>query len=528
MKINLLVVLCLVSFVVTEYTLQFNNNVIDFRLNSYQSVRKIINNETHVQYYIDGYIRTDKVGDPNLPIIRRAFLGQNISFEILDFKLNSRTTSRIIPIRRYSNRCKFREYPWIFSDRYFIDEFFPKNIINSFQFYSEKNHKGFILEINPFLYNPVTNELLIIDNLRIRLNDVTFKPLYDTNKAILYRNLFMNYVENLREDKLTILIIAADSYVDVIAPLIKSKSEIYDVIFSKLSNISKTKDPIEIKSYIKNLFLNNSLSNVILIGNVNDIPSHPNDHTEHSDSNYGQMYDMPNVNVHISRISGDKISIIRQINKIIWYDKLSEIDLESYQGIASAQGQIDLPTDCQFMDILNKMIANEKKIKKTFYKQCGPNANKTNVIDHINRGLTFINYIGHGSGTSWVTTNFDVNDAKNLKNVYNNSIVIDVSCSNGDLTINPCLAESMMTGGLNNSGVLSMYSSIPFAEWFPPVYMQYFAYFILKNRNLDRKITIGDITYGGSLMSCVLYPAGCRHLIDGYILYGDGSIYIKN
>lgn len=510
---------------VCSYTINYHNNIIYFSLDNYSVKSKILNGKEYTKYFVDNFIRTDFSGDPDIPVIRRAFIGNRLSFEIVRTKSKIIKTKRILPIPEYPNRCGESQLVFFFSEKYFINEFIPEKSISYFPFYQEKNHSGYILEIHPFQYNAVTNEIMITEELIIRLIEENPNIVYSKSRINLYKNLFMNLYGQISEEKETLLIIYADKHEKLINLLIEMKEKYYTVITSSLSQITLTSNTTEIKNFIRKLYLEQNLSNVILIGSVDDIPSYPNDNTGYSDANYGQMYDAPNVNVYISRISGNDNDIYRQVRKNAWYSNLKSIENRFYQGIASAESFGDMPTDCGFMKILHQMIEDDKK-EETFYLECDPKANKSTIIENINTGLHYINYIGHGSGQKWVTSEFSIDDTFRLKNYFNNSIVIDVSCSNGDFTYHPCLAESMMFGAPEYAGVLAMYSSIPRAEWFPPVYMQYFAHYLIKNKDKELIATIGDMMYGGSIMACVLYPNGCRHLIDGYILYGDSSLFI--
>ena len=54
------------------------------------------------------------------------------------------------------------------------------------------------------------------------------------------------------------------------------------------------------------------------------------------------------------------------------------------------------------------------------------------VSDAVNDGRSVINYIGHGSKTSWVSSRFNTGDIENLENGRMLPYIWSVACVNGD------------------------------------------------------------------------------------------------
>ncbi len=77
----------------------------------------------------------------------------------------------------------------------------------------------------------------------------------------------------------------------------------------------------------------------------------------------------------------------------------------------------------------------------------GPVATPQTLINSLNDGRYVLNYIGHGSGTSWSNTGFSVTNAYQLANGWKNPYLCDVACLNGNFTLNECLAEALLRAG---------------------------------------------------------------------------------
>ena len=538
-QLKCLLLLVVVFFVSSNYTLSVRNNIIKFELHDYSEREIVIGSKGYSKFTIDNSIRTDKIGYPDLPVIRKPLLGFDLSFEYKTTSGYERETNTIISVRDYGLRCGNRtKAEYLFSDVYYADEYYPSEIVSLKKFYSNKGIiNGYMLEINPISYNPFRKQLIIIHALELELFDLKSdnKINVPTTDYNLFEQLFLNFKDyrnymNKQPDR--ILIISANRFYQSGVRLTKHKQSLgHPVVFKQVSEISPDKNSSEIKAYIKELFNEEaSLKYTILIGNENDIPMMFSEAIySKSDAVYGQLTNETyNVNVFVSRITGkNSYDVDKQLDKIFKYQPNTT---KSYEvlGIASDEIQPGVPTDCDLMRRLHKMInlSNRTRIFN-FELECDPIANKEKIKLFINKGMHFVDYIGHGNGTRWVTSDFNTTDAYNLLNNYVNPIIIDVSCNNGNLPLNPCLAESLLASNEYGSGALSMYSSIPTAEWIPPVHMQYFAHYILHYGNQD--VTVGQMAYGGTLMACVMYPGySCKKLTDGYILYGDGSLLIKN
>ena len=518
---KLILLLFLMHFIYTEkYTLKRENNKLVFKLISYDKIKILYKNSSYDKFIIDSFVNIDNPNFPDLPIIRKPLLGSNLKIKLRPYRFKIINTEKIISIKKPNKRCEKVTSDYSFDDMYSEDMYYPEEIISLKKFHNEKLINNYILEINPFLYNPVKNLLKIITFLELELSDKVSSfditlPMHQLYE-ILFLN-FKNYKFNIVEHDA--LIITSDKYYKEALTLYNHKI----AMNNRNIRIKKTSEITNIKKYIKKMYETKNTKYVILIGNTKDIPIlYSHSIYTHSDSLYG-IFDGNINNVFISRITGNNnLDIINQINKIIRYEKPSTIHNLNYLGIASKDGE---PNDCHFMKRLHKMINDSTASFESFKFNiiCDHEGTKEDLIRYVNKGTNFINYLGHGSGIDWTTTGYNITDNKYLHSPVN-PIIIDVSCLNGNIKLNPCLAESLSTSFLSGTGSLAMYSSIPLADWFPPLYMQYFSYHVLQ---FTRGITsVGQMAYSGTMMACVMYPNNCHNMAHGFILYGDSSMEV--
>lgn len=516
MKILLLL---LFVYVFSHYTLISKNNQIIFKLNKYECEPINYNNEMYIKYIINDAINIDNPSFPDLPIIRKPLLGSDIRYFFISINETSIKTNKIIPIKKQNKRCgNVNIDTYEFNEIYKKNKNYPNDIVNIRKINKEKYVNQYVLEINPFIYNPKKGTLKIINNFVIELTDNVKSFTVTKSDFQLYQTEFLNfnnYKFNFFEE--TSAIIVADRFHESGKKLLEHKI----AMNRKNVNLIKLSEINNIKTYITEEYYKNNLKYVTFIANQKDLPLiYARDINSFSDSVYGIIENLNNV--FISRITGKtKIDIDAQINKIIEYEK-SRINNLNFLGMASNDGN---PNDCFHMNRLHNMI-KESSMNRDQYKfniMCDNNATKHDVIKHINNGINYINYLGHGSGTSWITSNYNTTDNKYLTNVAN-PIVIDISCKNGDIYLDQCLAESLMISKLYRTGTLSMYSSIPLADWFPPLYLQYYSWHMLQYSK--DPISLGQMMYSGTLMSCVMFPKDCNMMSKGFMLYGDSSMEI--
>ncbi|MCX6162022.1 MAG: C25 family cysteine peptidase, partial [Ignavibacteriae bacterium] len=158
----------------------------------------------------------------------------------------------------------------------------------------------------------------------------------------------------------------------------------------------------------------------------------------------------------------------------------------------------------------------------------GPVATPQSLINVLNDGRYVLNYIGHGSGTSWSNTGFAVSNAYQLNNGWKNPFLVDVACLNGNFTLPECLAEALLRAGdtANPKGCASIYASSTNASWVPPCDMQMYAMRLMGNQT--RK-SAGAMSFFGVMKGMDLWGGSTGEglkLMEQYNIFGDCSLLL--
>ena len=100
-------------------------------------------------------------------------------------------------------------------------------------------------------------------------------------------------------------------------------------------------------------------------------------------------------------------------------------------------------------------------------------SNSSTFLEHLNSGVDFFNYIGHGSGFSWPSfaKEVAVSELERWEPSSINPIVIDVACQNGKFNGRGYIGEKMISGhqrfDFKNGAVAYIGGSVDIS-WDPP------------------------------------------------------------
>ncbi|GBD87110.1 Gingipain R1 precursor [bacterium BMS3Abin03] len=269
------------------------------------------------------------------------------------------------------------------------------------------------------------------------------------------------------------------------------------------------------------------LTFVILVGESNQIPTLYGQYEgAASDPCYTKLAGSDAYpDAFISRISpssSDNLDYV--LTKLIKYEKYPDTGPEAVwylkgTGVASDQGD---PPDYERAEWLRDMLMQDMHF--TLVDQIyDPGAGSSEVTNALNDGRSILNYIGHGSGTSWGTTGFNVSKIHQLSNGYKNPFIIDVACVNGDFELGECMEEAWVRAGdtLNPKGAIAAFGASTNASWVPPCDMQNYAIFLLANRQIQ---TVGGACFNGIIHAMDLWGGSTGEglkLMEQYNIMGD-------
>ncbi|MCK9226134.1 MAG: C25 family cysteine peptidase, partial [Candidatus Muirbacterium halophilum] len=365
---------------------------------------------------------------------------------------------------------------------------------------------------------------------------------------------------------------AYDEFYNAAKPLAdwKKKSG-YDVELVKYSEVASNSN--DLKAYFQKKYDNGDLCFVTLVGEYEHIPTMKGKcEGANSDNMYMKLAGDDNIpDAFISRLSAKNIEDVQiQVNKTLEYE-INPADgswATEALGIASNEGN---PKDYIRVDELHTSLKNKlgfTKIWECYAPDAGSGgwywkdensmdseypgvpgtmppmmfksarfdssnntSDKSVIFDAVNSGVSIINYVGHGSDYTWVTSGFSTSDAHKLNNTGKYPIIWDVACVNGALHRDECFAEAWMRTGTPEkpAGAIGIVAGSTNEAWVPPCDWQAE---IIHNQLGEKKNSIGNVVnMYGLLKVAEMYGASDRsegnRLIEQKIYFGEGTVSLR-
>lgn len=438
--------------------------------------------------------------------------------------------------------------PYTFADTYQKDEFYPNTVLAEVsEPFTMHNVQGVNANFNFFQYNPVKQVLRVYKNVTLSMeNSVPESNERVTQTkvpAFLGSTLSRSFINfglmqapldlHVADESGSMLVICYDDFADAAKPWVdwKKKSGI-PVKFVKMSEVGSTAE--DIKTYVKQEFDQGGLSFLHLIGDVDQIPTlRGTVERAHSDQSYGLLAGEDwFLDIIVSRFSAqtaEKVAL--QVDKAIKYESAPDYgDTAAWYkkgiGIASNEGN---PKDWEYANTIRDglMAFTYSEIDQIY----DPNANAAMVTEALNNGRSVINYIGHGSKTSWVTSRFNTGHIAELSNGRMLPYIWSVACVNGDFAgWGESFAEAWLNAGTVESqqGAVAIAAASTNMQWVPPLYWQAETNLVLLTNGTSR--TFGGLSLGGMSKIAEKYGATSRSFkmfVEQTNNFGDGSIKVR-
>jgi hypothetical protein len=431
--------------------------------------------------------------------------------------------------------------PYAFGDAYHIDAFYPGKLVELRDPYILRDHRGVVVDLFPFQYNPATRTLrvyttMMVDVRPVGPGKVNVLRRNDNRKSLrsfndVYRTHFLNDRGTKRYDPLDevgeMLIIANDPWVGTIQPFADHKSAL-GIPTTVVSVSSIGNNATSIKNYIQNMYNTSDLAFVLLVGDSQHIAS-PLDGSDPCDPQYAKVAgadDYPDI--FVGRFSAETSAQVEtQMQRVIEYELGFAPTQDWYwkgTGIASNQGPgDDGEYDNEHEDnIRDLLLANGYTHVDQIYD---PTASAAQVANVLNDGRGVVNYTGHGSSQSWSSSGFSSSDVNALTNNGMLPFIWSVACVNGDFDGQTCFAEAWLraTNSGQPSGAVGVYMSSINQSWDPPMEAQDEFNFCLVDQDY---LCYGGLCCAGSCSMIDVYGSGGVEMYDTWHIFGDPSLRV--
>jgi hypothetical protein len=361
--------------------------------------------------------------------------------------------------------------------------------------YILRDWRGQTLLLQPFQFRAEEGLLRVYTRLEVEVETMpsstginTFSraqppACLDQDFALIYSQRFLNYGATVeRYSPLSgqgrLLIICHDDFLDEMAPFVewkRQKGQVVDLVAK--SSVGSTANAI--LAYVQAQYQSPGLASLLLVGDAEQMPS-PSHSGGSSDPTYAMLAGSDHYpDILVGRFcAATGAQVQTMVRRCVDYERSPEAGADWYRrgtGIGSAEGAgigDDGEADWVHMNgIRTDLLAHGYSQVDQIYD---PGATVSMVSTAVNAGRGFMNYVGHGSVSGWVTTGFSSSNVNALGNENRLPFIVDVACVNGQFAGGTCFAESWMraTRNGNPTGAVGIYASTINQSWAPPMCAQ--------------------------------------------------------
>ena len=514
-----------------------------------------------------------EAGEPDVPsLVIPVVIGDNalMNVEVLDAEYIDYENIEVAPSKGdFPRSINPEDVPYTYGAMYHQDAFYPKEMAKLDEPYIHRDVRGQNMMVTPYLYNPVTKTLRVYNHFVLKMKNVgtdTRNIIANRAKSVvldrefknIYESRYINYAESMTRytaiaDNGELLIICHDDFMTAMEPFVAWKKQIgrpTTMVGTSATGTTAT----AIKSYIQTYYAAHpNLTDILLVGDVAQIPgiyvqaSYGGDnYSGYGDLQYGQLAGNDYYNeVIVGRFCcATEAQVTNHVNKVLNYERdLDETAtwLTIGEGVSKNEGaggghfgeadyvHIDLIRD----DLL---AYNYTEVYRDYTGVTGVSSSAAMVSQHINAGVSIINYCNHGSETGWGVFNYSTSNVNALTNDYKLPYIISVACLNGKYDRNgDCFAEAWMRATNNSTGnptgaIGGMFSYIS-QPWQPPMYGQdEMVDILVESYSNNIKRTMGGVSINGNMRVLDISPSrgDVVGTYNNWILFGDPTLTLRN
>ncbi len=530
-----------------------DRTVIRFDINNFAKESVKIGKDEYYSIVSKGTTLTYEEGSPDLPRICRSITIPNdadVKIKVVASEYEDYKQFPIAPSKGTITRDKDpKDVAYTFGENYKKGHFYPENLVSLSEPFIMRELRGTTITLNAFQYRPSNQTLRVYKSVTVEVvsdgksvvNSIAGNKVQRITKDFepAYANTFINYNEaksatqsimNNPSETGSMLIICHDAFASAMTPFINWKnSKGINTTLVNRSTVSSSNNPTEIKNYIQNYYNQNpSLTYVLLVGDYAQVSS-PAYSDGVSDPTYTKVAGNDNYpDIYVGRFSAETVAHVdTQVQRTIQFEQNGYNQAAYFKkglGIASSESAGG-ESDIQHMNIIRTNLLNAGyTLVDSVYD---PGATASSVTTSLNAGRGIINYVGHGSETSWVTSGFNNTNVANLQNAGQLPFIVSVACVNGKFQQTAqCFAEAWMrskNSSGNPVGAIATLMSTVNQPWVPPMIGQDGIISLLTN---NQRISFGGLAYCGQTQMIDNGTSSDLLTFHTWTLFGDPSIQI--
>ena len=517
-------------------------------------------------------VKLAQAGEPDMPsIVIPTVIGDDalMNLQVVDAQYVDYENIAIAPSKGdFPRSINPEDVPYTYGAMYQQDAFYPAEMAKLDEPYIHRDVRGQNMMVTPFAYNAVTKTLRVYTHFVLNMKKIGTDDrniIVNRSKSInldpdfakMYESRYINYNESMAKysaiaEDGELLIICHDAFMTAMEPFVAWKKQI-----GRLTTIVGTSETgttsAAIKQYLTTYYASHpNLTDLLLVGDVAQIPgvyisagSGWSNYSGYGDWQYGQLAGNDYYNeVIVGRFCCEnEAQVTNHVNKVLNYERdLDETAtwLTVGQGVSKREnasghnGEDDYEhIDNIRTDLLNY---NYTEVHRDYQSVTGVTSSAAIISQHINAGVSIINYCNHGDVTLWGVFSYSNSHVNQLTNDYKLPYIISVACLNGKYdNSSPCFAEAWMRATNNSNGnptgaIGGMFSYIE-QPWQPPMYGQdEMVDILVESYNNNIRRTMGCVSIEGNMAVLDLGASSNANkgTYNTWILFGDPTLTLRN
>ena len=512
---------------------------------------------------VEGSTSLMEQGKPDLPKLTASLIipdQANMATRVISSRYIDYPNMEVAPSKgSFTRDIDPATVPFEYGKAYDRDEFFPAGQTNLDDPYILRDYRGQVLVVNPFSYNPVTKTLRVYYEMTVEvyaegtsdfnvLNRKKLSDKVDSEFQRVYDRHFLN-AESTRaytplEEEGSMLIISHGLFIPELQAFKEWKTTIGRQV--EIVDVATIGNAAAIKAFVADYYNTNGLTYLLLVGDHAQVPTilSGSGLGGPSDPAYGYILGNDHYpEIFVGRFSAENVNHVQtQVNRTITYEQNPDVTTDWFSrgiGIASSQG----PGDNNEYDYehLNVIKANLIDFTYTHVAELYDgsqggidlpgNPTPAMVSTEVNTGSSVMNYCGHGSTTSWGSSNFSNSHINQLTNNHGWPFIISVACVNGEFMNTTCFAEAWLRAANTQgpTGAVGALMSTINQLWRPPMRGQDEMMDILvESYDNNIKRTFGGLATNGIMHMMDTYGnSGGIETADTWLLFGDPSVMVR-
>jgi hypothetical protein len=421
---------------------------------------------------IPGHISSSVPGKPELPIFSRLISvpdGSEFKIKISDVRSSKINPSAkkieglLFPAQESETKEIQQTKPEFRIDKtaYAVRGFISSDTVRIESLGSVRNSKLANLYISPVKYNPHSNLIEVITSMRIEITfsnsgNIASKSL-TSQSALFYESLdkgVLNFnpgqvIPGFSDQPVKMVIITDTTFKKQLEPFFKWKTQkgfklriLYKGTGLAGNDYTHLKDTLT-KIYKASTTNDPPPEYLLIIGDINRVPYYGSGGSGNiTDMYYGEFDGNGDYipEMYVGRLPvADTNELKTTINKIIQYEKFQFADTNKFYSRSLVTAGYDEGyagyMNGQIKYAITNYLTKANKIDEYHFYYPRSYTARDSITELINKGVSFINYTGHGEALGWLHVNIKSPDIQSFKNKNMYPFIISNACSTAQFNL---------------------------------------------------------------------------------------------